>query len=453
MSEISIDTLKTMLANLDDAKKYQSLRDVMETLPAPDLAAVFEDLPAEKLPVLFRLCPKDLAADVFAELTPATQQQLIDGLTDTELKAVVDELFVDDATDLVEEMPANVVKRILAQAEPATRRMINELLKYPEDSAGGVMTTELMALRPDMTVAQAMDTIRENGFDKETINNCYVTDSSRRLVGVVSLRALVLAKNTEEPIKDLMDSNVVSVSTTTDQEDVSKLFEKYGFLAIPVVDAENRLVGIVTIDDAISILQDEASEDIAKMNAIGPSDKPYFKQSMWDLYKSRAPWLLFLMISATFSSLVIRGYEDALAAVTVLTAYIPMLTDAGGNAGSPSTSTIIRGMAVGDIQPHDLPRILWRESRVALLCGGTLAVCNFAKMLLFDRIAAPVALVVCLTLICTILLSQIIGGILPVAAEKLHVDPAVMASPLITTIVDTTTLLVYFNIAKALLHL
>ena len=453
MSEISIDTLKTMLANLDDAKKYQSLRDVMETLPAPDLAAVFEDLPAEKLPVLFRLCPKDLAADVFAELTPATQQQLIDGLTDTELKAVVDELFVDDATDLVEEMPANVVKRILAQAEPATRRMINELLKYPEDSAGGVMTTELMALRPDMTVAQAMDTIRENGFDKETINNCYVTDSSRRLVGVVSLRALVLAKNTEEPIKDLMDSNVVSVSTTTDQEDVSNLFEKYGFLAIPVVDAENRLVGIVTIDDAISILQDEASEDIAKMNAIGPSDKPYFKQSMWDLYKSRAPWLLFLMISATFSSLVIRGYEDALAAMTVLTAYIPMLTDAGGNAGSQSTSTIIRGMAVGDIQPHDLPRILWRESRVALLCGGTLAVCNFAKMLLFDRIAAPVALVVCLTLICTILLSQIIGGILPVAAEKLHVDPAVMASPLITTIVDTTTLLVYFNIAKALLHL
>ena len=453
MSEISIDTLKTMLANLDDAKKYQSLRDVMETLPAPDLAAVFEDLPAEKLPVLFRLCPKDLAADVFAELTPAAQQQLIDGLTDTELKAVVDELFVDDATDLVEEMPANVVKRILAQADPATRRMINELLKYPEDSAGGVMTTELMALRPDMTVAQAMDTIRENGFDKETINNCYVTDSSRRLVGVVSLRALVLAKNTEEPIKDLMDSNVVSVSTTTDQEDVSKLFEKYGFLAIPVVDAENRLVGIVTIDDAISILQDEASEDIAKMNAIGPSDKPYFKQSMWDLYKSRAPWLLFLMISATFSSLVIRGYEDALAAVTVLTAYIPMLTDAGGNAGSQSTSTIIRGMAVGEIQPHDLPRILWRESRVALLCGGTLAVCNFAKMLMFDRIAAPVALVVCLTLICTILLSQIIGGILPVAAEKLHVDPAVMASPLITTIVDTTTLLVYFNIAKALLHL
>ena len=453
MSEISIHTLKTMLANLDDAKKYQSLRDVKETLPAPDLAAVVEDLPTEKLPVLFRLCPKDLAAEVFTELTPQTQQALIDGLTDTELKAVVDDLFVDDATDLVEEMPANVVKRILAQADPATRRMINELLKYPEDSAGGVMTTELMELRPDMTVQGAMEAIRKNGFDKETINNCYVTDASRKLVGVVSLRALVLAKDTNQPIQELMDTHVVSVSTTTDQEDVSNLFEKYGFLAIPVVDAENRLVGIVTIDDAISILQDEASEDIAKMNAIGPSDKPYFKQSMWDLYKSRAPWLLFLMISATFSSLVIRGYEDALAAVTVLTAYIPMLTDAGGNAGSQSTSTIIRGMAVGDIRPHDLPHILWRESRVALLCGGTLAVCNFAKMLLLDRVAAPVALVVCLTLICTVLLSQLIGGILPVAAEKLHVDPAVMASPLITTIVDTTTLLVYFNIAKALLHL
>ena len=453
MSEISIHTLRTMLANLDDAKKYQSLRDVMETLPAPDLAAVFEDLPGEKLPVLYRLCPKALAAEVFTELSPKTQQALIDGLTDTELKAVVDDLFVDDATDLVEEMPANVVKRILAQADPTTRRMINELLQYPEDSAGGVMTTELMELRPDMTVEQAMEAIRQNGFDKETINNCYITDDSRKLVGVVSLRALVLAKDTSQPIRQLMDPHVVSVSTTTDQEDVSNLFEKYGFLAIPVVDAEKRLVGIVTIDDAISILQDEASEDIAKMNAIGPSDKPYFKQSMWDLYRSRAPWLLFLMISATFSSLVIRGYEDALAAVTVLTAYIPMLTDAGGNAGSQSTSTIIRGMAVGDIRPRDLPRILWRECRVALLCGGTLAVCNFAKLLLFDRIAAPVALVVCVTLVCTVLLSQLIGGILPVAAEKLHVDPAVMASPLITTIVDTTTLLIYFNVAKLLLHL
>ena len=251
----------------------------------------------------------------------------------------------------------------------------------------------------------------------------------------------------------MMDENVISVNTTTDQEDVSQLFEKYGFLAIPVVDNEKRLVGIVTIDDAISILQDEASEDIAKMNAIGPTDKPYFKQSMWDLYKSRAPWLLFLMVSSSFSSMVIRGYEDALAAVTVLTAYIPLLTDTGGNAGSQSTSTIIRGMALGDIEPKDLPRILWRECRAAILCGGTLAILNFAKLILLDGIAAPVAAVVCLTLICTVLLSQIIGGFLPVVAEKFHLDPAVMASPLITTIVDTTTLLIYFNIAKVLLNI
>lgn len=449
----TIETLRRMLASLDDAKKYQSLRDVLSTINAPDLAAVFEDLPQEKMPVLFRLCPKNLAADVFAELTPETQEALIRGLTDKELKVVVEELCADDAADLVEEMPASVVKRILSQAEPDTRKMINELLKYPEDSAGGVMTTEFMELSPEWTVRRAMEEIRQKGFDKETINNCYVTGSDRTLVGVVSLRGLVLEKNENRRIDDMMDTAVISVTTGTDREQTSQLFEKYGFLAIPVVDGENRLVGIVTIDDAISILQDEASEDFAKMNAMAPADKPYFKRTLWNLYKSRAPWLLFLMLSATFSSLVIRGYEDALAAVTVLTAYIPMLTDAGGNAGSQSTSTIIRGMAVGEIRPHDLPRILWREFRVALLCGATLAVCNMAKLILFDRVGVMIAMVVCLTLFCTILISQLIGGILPVAAEKVGIDPAVMASPLITTIVDTTTLLVYFNIAKLLLHI
>lgn len=453
MSDTAIQTLKNMLAHLDDAKKYQSLRDVMETLNAPDLAAVFEDLPPEKMPVLFRLCPKDLAAEVFAELTPETQSALIQGLTDKELKVVIEALFVDDATDLVEEMPAGVVKRILSQAEPETRQMINELLKYPEDSAGGVMTTELMELSPDMTVRQAMETIRRNGFDKETINNCYVTRRDRTLVGVVSLRSLVLEKDEDRRIDDLMDTNVISVTTSTDREDTSQMFEKYGFLAIPVVDTENRLVGIVTIDDAISILQDEASEDIAKMNAMAPTDKPYFRRNLWDLYRSRAPWLLFLMVSSSFSSMVIRGYEDALAAVTVLTAYIPMLTDTGGNAGSQSTSTIIRGLAVGELKPGDILRILWREMRVALLCGLTLAGCNFLKLLAIDHIAAPIAAVVCLTLIVTVVVSQLLGAALPVAAEKIGIDPAVMASPLITTIVDTTTLLVYFNIARVLLHL
>lgn len=453
MPNATIAMLRNMLASLDDAKKYQSLRDVMSTMNAADLAAVFEDLPPEKMPVLFRLCPKDLAADVFAELSPETQQALINGLTDRELKVVVEELCADDAADLVEEMPASVVKRILAQAEPDTRKMINELLKYPEDSAGGVMTTEFMELSPDCTVRRAMQAIRANGIDKETINNCYVTQSDRTLVGVVSLRTLVLEKDEDRRIDDLMDTGVISVTTGTDREQTSQMFEKYGFLAIPVVDGENRLVGIVTIDDAISILQDEASEDFAKMNAIAPTDKPYFKRTLSDLYKSRAPWLLFLLVSSSFSSLVIRKYEDALAVVTVLTAYIPMLTDTGGNAGSQSTSTIIRGMAVGELRPHDLPRILWRECRVALLCGLTLALCNFVKLLVLDRVGLMVAAVVCLTLVVTVVLSQLLGAALPALAEKIGIDPAVMASPLITTIVDTTTLLVYFNIARVLLHL
>lgn len=451
MPNATIAILKKMLASLDDAKKYQSLRDVMSTMNAPDLAAVLEDLPEEKMPVLFRLCPKDLAAEVFAELTPEAQEALIHGLTDRELKVVIDELFVDDATDLVEEMPASVVKRILAQAAPDTRQMINELLKYPEDSAGGVMTTEFMELAPDMTVRQALASIRKNGFDKETINNCYVTKRDRTLVGVVSLRSLILEKEEERRIDDFMDTNVVSVSTGTDREETSQMFSKYGFLAIPVVDTEGRLVGIVTIDDAITILQDEATEDIAKMAGMSPTDKPYFRRSMWELYRSRTPWLLFLMVSSTFSSLVIRSYESALAAVTVLTAYIPMLTDTGGNAGSQTTSTIIRGLAMGEIGAKDLPRILWREMRVSLLCGGTLALANFVKLVLLDRIAAPVAAVICLTLVCTVLLSQLIGGALPVAASRVGIDPAVMASPLITTIVDTTTLLIYFNFARLLL--
>lgn len=453
MSDTTIQTIKTMLAHLDDAKKYQSLRDVLQTLPAPDVAAVFEDLQPEKLPVLYRLCPKDLAAEIFAELTPETQQSLIEGLSDRELKSVVEELCADDAADLVEEMPAGVVKRILAQAGPETRQMINELLKYPEDSAGGVMTTEFMELSPDWSVRRAMEEIRRNGIDKETINNCYVTGPDRTLEGVVSLRALVLEKNEDRPVRELMEPGVISVHTATDREETSQMFEKYGLLAIPVVDNEQRLVGIVTVDDAISILQDEADEDFAKMNAMSPTDKPYFRMSMWELYKSRTPWLLFLMLSATFSSLVIRGYENALAAVTVLTAYIPMLTDAGGNAGSQSTSTIIRGVAVGDIHPRDLPRILWREMRVALLCGGTLAVCNIIKLSLFDRVGIGVALVVSLTLLCTVILSQLIGGGLPLLARKIGIDPAVMASPLITTIVDTTTLLIYFNFARLFLHL
>lgn len=453
MAQIQNVTLKNILESLDDAGKYHSLQDLLRNIPAVDLAAVFEKLPKEKMPILFRLCQKDQAAELFAELSADTQKNLIDGLGDTELKDVIEALFADDAADLVEEMPAGVVQRILAQAEPETRRMINELLKYPEDSAGGIMTTEFMELRPDMNTQQALAAIRESGIDKATIDNCYVTTPDHKLLGVVSLRALVLEKEQDKLLAQMMETPVISVQTQEDQEDVSRLFEKYGVLALPVVDGGGELVGIVTVDDAISILRSENSEDMAIMNAMGPSEKPYFRQSMWDLYKSRAPWLLFLMVSATFSSLVIRSYESALAAVAVLTAYIPMLTDAGGNAGSQSTSTIICGLATGDIKPGDLPRILWRESRAALLCGGTLAACNLAKLVFLDRVGFSVALVVSLTLVCTVLLSQLIGGALPLIAKKLKLDPAVMASPLITTIVDTTTLLIYFNIAKLLLHL
>ena len=453
MAQTEDVTLKNILESLDDAKKYHSLQDILRDIPAVDLAAIFEELPKEKMPILFRLCGKDQAAELFAELSAPTQKNLIDGLGDTELKDVIEALFADDAADLVEEMPAEVVQRILSQAEPETRRMINELLKYPQDSAGGLMTTEFMELKPDMTVQEALAAIRESGIDKATINNCYVTTPDHKLLGVVSLRALVLEKEPQTLVSRLMETPVISAQTTEDQENVSRLFEKYGFLALPVVDGEERLVGIVTVDDAISVLRSENSEDMAIMNAMGPSEKPYFRQSMWDLYKNRVPWLLFLMISATFSSMVIRSYESALAAVAVLTAYIPMLTDAGGNAGSQSTSTIICGMATGDIKTKDLPRILWRESRAALLCGGTLAVCNFAKLMLLDRVGFGVALVVSVTLVCTVLLSQLIGGVLPVIARKLKMDPAVMASPLITTIVDTTTLLIYFNVAKILLHL
>ena len=453
MAQTEDVTLKNILESLDDAKKYHSLQDILRDIPAVDLAAIFEELPKEKMPILFRLCGKDQAAELFAELSAPTQKKLIDGLGDTELKDVIEALFADDAADLVEEMPAEVVQRILSQAEPETRRMINELLKYPQDSAGGLMTTEFMELKPDMTVQEALAAIRESGIDKATINNCYVTTPDHKLLGVVSLRALVLEKEPQTLVSRLMETPVISAQTTEDQENVSRLFEKYGFLALPVVDGEERLVGIVTVDDAISVLRSENSEDMAIMNAMGPSEKPYFRQSMWDLYKNRVPWLLFLMISATFSSMVIRSYESALAAVAVLTAYIPMLTDAGGNAGSQSTSTIICGMATGDIKTKDLPRILWRESRAALLCGGTLAVCNFAKLMLLDRVGFGVALVVSVTLVCTVLLSQLIGGVLPVVARKLKMDPAVMASPLITTIVDTTTLLIYFNVAKILLHL
>ena len=378
------------------------------------------------------------------------QELLIHGYSDTELKEVVDELYVDDAVDLIEEMPANVVKRILQQADPDTRKMINEILKYPDDSAGSIMTTEYVSLRPNMTVLDAIKRIRRTGVDKETIYTSYLTKENRKLIGILSIKTLLLSDE-DDVVEHIMETNVISVNTLDDQEVVAQMFNKYDFLAIPVVDRENRLVGIVTVDDAIDVMQEEATEDMEVMAAITASDKPYMKTSVFETWRKRIPWLLILMISATFTGMIITSFEDALAAQVALTAFIPMLMDTGGNSGSQTSVTIIRGLSLGEIEFRDLPRIIWKECRVAVLCGVTLAAANFVKLMLFDRVGVSIAMVVCLTLIATVIVAKIIGCTLPMLAKKVGFDPAVMASPFITTAVDAISLLVYFQIAKLLL--
>jgi magnesium transporter len=364
----------------------------------------------------------------------------------------VDELYVDDAVDLVEEMPANVVKRILTQADPEKRRMINNILKYPEDSAGSIMTTEFVELRPHMTVEDAILHIRRCGITKETINTCYICKKDRTLIGMVTIKDLILAEN-EQTMEELMEDHMISVGTMEDQESVALQFSKYDFLAMPVVDGEGRLVGIVTVDDVLDVMEQETTEDIEKMAAIVPADKPYLKQTTFELWKSRIPWLLLLMISATFTGMIITSFEEALAKYVVLTAYIPMLMDTGGNSGSQASVTVIRGISLNEIEFSDIFRVIWKEVRVALLCGVTLAVCNFAKLLIFDRLEMAVAATVCLTLIVTIFCAKLVGCTLPLIAKKLGFDPAVMASPFITTIVDAISLLVYFQFATRILGL
>ncbi len=443
-------TLEDTILSLVQSKKYTSLRDILVTMNPADLALLFGSLPDEVLPLLFRLLPKELAAESFVEMEPDSQELLIRGFSDNELKEVIDELYVDDAVDIVEEMPANVVKRILMQADPDMRKMINEILKYPEDSAGSIMTTEYVDLRPQMTVSDAIKHIRRTGIDKETINTCYITDKNRQLIGLVSIRTLILSDE-EDAIEDIMTTNVISVQTLDDKESVAQMFSKYGFTAMPVVDGETRLIGIVTVDDAIEVMEDEATEDIEKMAAIMPSDKPYLKTSVFSLWKSRIPWLLLLMISATFTGLILSHYEQALAAQMVLVAYIPMLMDTAGNAGGQTSVTIIRGIALNEITFRDIFVILWKEFRVSLMCGVTLAVFNFAKLMIIDNVGFLVSLVVCITLMMTILCAKIVGCILPLLAKKLRFDPAVMSSPFITTIVDAVSLLIYFAIASVLL--
>ena len=445
-------SLETTFTTLLETKKYSTLRDILVTMNPADIAALFDDLAENTLPLLFRLLPKELAAETFVEMDSDSQELLIRGFSDNELKEVVDELYVDDAVDIVEEMPANVVSRILRQADPEMRTTINEILKYPADSAGSIMTTEFVALAPSLTVEEAIKRIRRTGVDKETVNTCYVTDTGRHLIGTISLRVLVMS-NDEDLVEDKMESNVISVNTLEDQETVALMFRKYDFTAMPVVDGEERLVGIVTVDDAMDVMQDEATEDIEKMAAIIPSesDRPYIKTSVFEIWKSRIPWLLLLMISATFTGMIITHFEDALASYVVLTAYIPMLMDTGGNSGSQASVTIIRGISLNEIEFRDIFRVIWKEFRVSLMCGITLAVCNFAKLMLFDRVGFLVALVICCTLVITIMVAKFVGCVLPMLANKIGFDPAVMASPFITTIVDALSLLVYFRFATLIL--
>ena len=450
-------TLQKSLKKLLDEKKYQTLKDVLGTMNGADIAAVFEDLDEERTPLLFRLLPKELAAETFAELSPEIQEQLITGFSDKELRELVSELYVDDAADLVEEMPASVVKRILAQADPQMRSEINQILRYPENSAGSIMTTEYVSLRPQMTIAEAIQRIRRTGVDKETIYTCYVT-VERKLLGTVSVKDMLLAPNENIPVSEIMDEHVISVNTMTDQEEVAQMLSKYNFLALPVVDTDGRMVGIVTFDDAMDVLVEETTEDIEKMAGMLPSEKTYLRSTPWDLFKHRIPWLMLLMVSATFTGMIITGFESKLAAQVVLTAFIPMLMDTGGNSGSQASVTVIRALSLGELELRDLPRVVWKEIQTAVLCDIALAALCFAKIMVFDRlllgntdITALTAFVVCATMAVTVLVAKVVGCTLPMVAKRIGFDPAVMASPFITTIVDALSLLVYFGIASALL--
>ena len=455
MEQVNVTLTETIKVLLDD-KKFSTLRDILVTMKPYDIAAVFENLQDEKMPILFRILPKELAAETFVEMDDETQEFLIHGFSDSELKEVVDELFVDDAVDLIEEMPANVVKRILRQADKDMRKQINELLKYPEDSAGSIMTTEFIVLRPDMTAEMAIKRIRRTGVDKETIYTCYVTDANNKLIGITTVKDLLLAED-DELVKSIMEENVISVTTLDDQEQVAQMFSNYNFLALPVVDNENRLVGIVTIDDAIDVIQEEATEDIEKMAAVLPSDKPYMKTSVFGLYRKRAPWLLILMLSATFTSAIISSFEAVLANVLILSSFIPMITGSGGNAGSQASVSVIRALSLGEIQFKSIFLVLWKEFRVSILCGITLAAANFVKLLLFDlngqENAFMIALEISLTLVGTIIMAKLVGSSLPLLASKVGFDPAVMANPLISTVCDSLSLLIYFGVAKLILQL
>ncbi len=451
--------MEEQIIEMIEGKKFGLLKETLSQMNPADLAPIFEEITEKDIPVIFRILPKELAAEVFVEMDSDMQQFLIEAFSDKELREVMDELFMDDTVDIIEEMPANVAKRILKQTNATTRKMINQLLAYPEDSAGSIMTTEYIDLEKNMTVDEAFDRIRKIGFESESIYTCYVTDRRRKLLGIVSVKDLLLNPK-DCLIDDIMDENIIFANTLDDKEDVALQFEKYDLLAIPVVDKENRLVGIVTVDDAIDVMQEEASEDIEKMAAILPSEKTYLKTGVFETFKARIPWLLFLMISATFTGAIISSFESKLTACLALIAFIPMLMGTGGNSGSQSSVTVIRAISLGDIDFSDIFRVIWKELRVSVVCGVVLGIVNFIKLYLvdylwlnnFDKgIEIMEIIAVCLTLVIVVIVAKLVGTILPIVAKQFGFDPAVMASPLVTTILDAVSLIIYFSIAAALL--
>ena len=449
----SIEELNELLRT----KQYRQLREKINDVNEVDLAEFIEDLDHEQRLLVFRMLHKDNAADVFANLPVEVQAQIIISITDTELKSIVDELYVDDAVDMLEELPATVVRRVLKNATPETRKLINQFLKYPEDSAGSIMTAEYLSLKKEMRVLNAFDYIRTHGQDSETIYVLFVTDNERHLEGVVTVKDLLMHPY-ETRISDIMDDNIIKCTTTDDQEEVAELFNRYDLISLAVTDQENRLVGIVTIDDIVDVMEDEATEDIEKMAAILPTDKSYFQTGIFETWKSRIPWLMLLMVSATFTGVIINNFENALAACVALTGFIPMLMDTAGNCGSQASVTVIRALSLNDVEFSDLIKVLWKEFRVAFFCGASLAMVNFVKIFLIDRtlfhnpsITVMVDLAVCVTLFVTVICAKLVGCSLPMIAEKFGFDPAVMASPFITTIVDAVSLLIYFSFARVLL--
>ena len=438
-------------------RELSAIKEILGDINPADIAAILEELPENQRLLFFRLLPKEEAADTFVELDGDTQEALIHGISDTELRGVLDELYLDDAVDIIEEMPATLVKRILKNTDKEARRAINILLKYPDDSAGSMMTPEYVDLKKDMTVEDAFKRIRRTGVDKETVYTCYVTDASRHLLGVTTVKDLLL-HDYDDIIEEFMETNVIYLNTHDDQELAAQYFDKYNFLALPVVDMEERLVGIITIDDALDVIQEENTEDIQKMNAMLPTEKTYLKTTVFETWKSRFPWLLLLMVSATFTGSIITGFEDKLATLTILTAFIPMLMDTGGNSGGQASVTVIRAMSLGEVGFRDYFRVIWKEIRVGLYCGLTLALVNFAKIWLVDRVAFHnneitllIDLAICLTLVVEIVFAKFIGASLPMLAKRIGFDPAVMSSPFITTIVDAVSLLIFFGISTAII--